>query len=834
MKKKSVFSLILALATLFTACSNPSTDEVAQPPVEVFAGDVEVWSAPGTEKVLQDQLTGYDEIKGEAKIEVFTAKGEYEGQHLILTSEEKPITGIDVAVSDLALVSDSTVKFGKENIEVFFEKYVEVKKNYENNGAPTGKYPDALVPMENIVECGENTMKAGTNQGLYVRFNVAQDQPAGVYMGTIMLVYAGFTKTIPVTLEVVDLTISEATHAKTHFISEWQYRLGELDSTQAMLEKYIEAGLEYRISPAGVVIDDTFDEEGIAYYVETAAKFMRNPKCTHVALPQKSVTQTVEVEGELLTASAPDPATMEKILDAFIAKSFEDNFDYVSKLGTHLVDEPQLNNALVRTKVASTVFRTTIDKVATELAAETTYVDKEFQAQLVESVRNIRAIITASYADEYADYIDTWCPTVDYYNTESQRANYADQEEKWWYTCISPRAPYPTYHTEDTLLSARTLSWMQAEYDVVGNLFWATNVYANYNGSYYENIEDFYEGDASRFDQVNGDGYLFYPGKPYGIDGPIGSLRLEAIRDGIEEYEVLYELKNNYNSISEETGLNFDAKNAIRNLSTDLYSGTQVNTTSAKFDAARKALYGLAMMGGSSAKASIIEYKDDNYGSIEYKVFVANGYELYNGETKLTPTQTVTGGSVYSVINRLQADVNELHLTVSNGSETYTFVKNIGGKVVVHDAESFVGAFAKDTATVDSELVDASSVVGGESGKLLKLTVNKTSEGIQRIKLNSSVISSLNSNSKKIVLRIYCKDLPAYGTTFAFSVKTKKGKPAIKELTTTNLKNGWNVVEVSLAGLNFSSHGELEYGLFRFGDTTAKTIWLKDVTVYNK
>ena len=834
MKRKSAFSLILALVTMFAACAQTENSGSALAPVEVFADDVQVWSAPGTEKVLQDKLTGYDDIKGEAKIEVFSAKGEYEGQHLILTSEEKPITGIDVSVSDLTLAGESTVKFDKENIEVFFEKYVEVKKNYENNGAPTGKYPDALVPMENIVEYGENQMKAGTNQGLYVRFNVSQQQPAGIYTGNLVLSYAGFKQTVPVTLEVVDLTISEETHLKSHFISEWQYRLGELDSTQEMLEKYIEAGLEYRISPSGVVIDKTFDDEGIAYYVETAAKFMRNPKCTHVALPQRSIQQTVEVDGEFLTASAPDPVVMEKLLDAFIAKSFEDGFDYVSKLGTHLVDEPQLNNALIRTKVASTVFRNTIEKVATELAAET-YADAAFQAQLVESVRDIRAIITASYAEEYADYIDTWCPTVDYYNTESQRANYADQEEKWWYTCISPRAPYPTYHTEDTLLSARTLSWMQAEYDVVGNLFWATNVYANYNGSYYENIEDFYEGDASRFSQVNGDGYLFYPGKPYGVDGPIGSLRLEAIRDGIEEYEVLYELKNNYTAISEETGLGFDAKNAIRNLTTDLYSGTQVDTTSARFDAARKALYGLAMMGNSSAKASVIEYKDDNYGSIEYKVFVADGYELYNGETKLAASEMVTGGSVYSVVNRLQADVNELRLTVKKGDEVYTFIKNIGGKVTLSGAETFVSAFSKDTASVTTELVDASSVISGESGKLLKLSVNATTEGIQRIKLNSSVITSLNSASKKVVLRIYCQDLPDAGVSFAFSVKTKKGKPAIKEVITTNLKNGWNVIEVSLAGLNFDSHGELEYGLFRFGDnTTSKTIWLKDITIYNK
>ena len=166
MKRKSAFPFILALAMFFSSCVSPS-EGASKPSIKVSAEDVEVWSAPGTEKVLQDQLTGYDDIKGEAEIEVFTARGEYEGQHLILTSEEKPITGINVSVSDLTLIDDSTVKFEEKNIEVFFEKYVEVKKNYENNGAPTGKDPDALVPMKNIVEYGENTMEAGTNQGLY-------------------------------------------------------------------------------------------------------------------------------------------------------------------------------------------------------------------------------------------------------------------------------------------------------------------------------------------------------------------------------------------------------------------------------------------------------------------------------------------------------------------------------------------------------------------------------------------------------------------------------------------------------------------------------------------
>ena len=837
MKKKGLLSIALAAVTLFGACGGGNGDtSSAQPPMEVYADDVEVWSAPATEKVMKDKLDLYENIKGAAEINVLSAKGEYEGEHLILTSEEKDVTGINLQSFDLTLDGDDTVKFPKENIEIFFEKYLDVKKIYDANGAPTGKYPDALIPMQAIVDCKENEMDGGTNQGLYVRFNVPVNQPAGTYKGNLQLSYAKHSKSIPVTLEVADLTVSQETHSRTHFISEWQYRLGELDSTQAMLDKYVEAGLDYRISPAGVVIEDSYDEEGIAYYVEKAAAWMRDPRCSHVSIPLQHTTQTRVIDGKSITANAVNAEGMEKVLDAFIAKSFEDNFDYIVKLGTHLVDEPQLNKALDRTKLTTTIYKETLEKVASELEQESTD-NPTLQATLVESVRNIRAVITASYDEDYVGYIDTWCPTVDYYDTESQRANYAEQEEKWWYTCISPRAPFPTYHIEDTLLSARTMSWMQAEYDVVGNLFWATNVYANYDGSKYVNIEDFFEGDASRFSQVNGDGFLFYPGKQYGVDGPIGSLRLEAIRDGLEEYEILYELKNNYQAVSQATGMAFDAKNAIRNLTIDLYSGTRVATNSEKFDAARKALFGLARMSNSDGKLSVIEYADDGYGTITYKVFAADGYQLYNGNSLLTASETVTGGKIYTINNTLANDVNAIKLRLVKGDEEYVFEKNLGGKVVCHTADKFATAFSEENTTVTATLVDASTVASGESGQFVKLEAAGTLKPSQRFSMNSDIIKAVNANTKKVVFRIYCEGLPAEGLYFDFSVDMSKNSKYV-EVARATLHNGMNVVTANTAAINFVRNGDILKGLFTVGDSTnkssKKTIYLKDVTVYNK
>ena len=42
----------------------------------------------------------------------------------------------------------------------------------------------------------------------------------------------------------------------------------------------------------------------------------------------------------------------------------------------------------------------------------------------------------------------------------------------------------------------------------------------------------------------NGDGFLAYPGAPIGHDGPVTSIRLEQAREGCEDYEYLYLLRN--------------------------------------------------------------------------------------------------------------------------------------------------------------------------------------------------------------------------------------------------------------------------------------------------
>ena len=258
MKAKAAFALALALPfALLAGCTPQGEKEVGK----TYPGtleDAKVWCVSAQEKVLKKEAPeNYDGVSTEA-LSVTAAKGEYEGAQIILSAEED--LSYEVKAGELTSGSD---KFPASNVEIFHEKYINVSKPYGN--VPAGYYPDALVPYENIKEAGENVVLAGENQGLYVRFNVPLDQAPGVYTGSVTVTVGGESKSVPVSLEVKDVTVSAVNHTQSVFLNEWLFYKGELDSTQEMFDAYNTALYEYRLNPNIILYDfDEESEEGIA------------------------------------------------------------------------------------------------------------------------------------------------------------------------------------------------------------------------------------------------------------------------------------------------------------------------------------------------------------------------------------------------------------------------------------------------------------------------------------------------------------------------------------------------------------------------------------------
>ena len=91
-------------------------------------------------------------------------------------------------------------------------------------------------------------------------------------------------------------------------------------------------------------------------------------------------------------------------------------------------------------------------------------------------------------------------------------------------------------------MNNRAIGWMMYDHDIDGMLYSCVN----YWGTYTDNsiaLLDYWNGYNSG---TPGDQILVYPGSDYGITGPIGSIRLETIRESSEDYEYMWMLENQF------------------------------------------------------------------------------------------------------------------------------------------------------------------------------------------------------------------------------------------------------------------------------------------------
>lgn len=823
---KKALSLLLAVC-LSLGCFACNPEQSAGQIVYGTLLDATFWGTTATEKVLQDVHDIYDGVKTDASVDLTVAKGEKEGYQIIITAKEKPLR-YTVTLDDLKS-SDGTV-FAKENIDLFHEKYIAIDADYAGTGVPIGMYADAIVPYQNIVDAGENIVEPTKNQGLYFRFDIPLTQKPGVYTGNAKITIGGQSKNVPISLNVLDIVVSEVNHAKSIFGNSGQNFKGEVDTTQHLMEKYNEALLDYRCCPSEILVQNGNTDEDIATWTDLAYEYMQNPKCSTVRLP--SVAQTVSGQ------SAINVKVLTKYLKAVANKSFETGYNMFDKLVCYFtnLDEPGFQGTWPRVVVAAPLYKEMIKAVADDVEKDSS-INSSIKADVVNGIRKLRNVITNEYDEEYAHLVDTWCPKFDYYDTALEREQYAEQEEKWWYGCTGPKNPYPAYMIDSTFYGMRIESWMKAEYNVVGNLYWSTTVSAKYNGhtKIYSDIEDYY-GVGDRYPYSYGDGFLWYPGKKYGIDGPVATLRLEAIRDGLEEYELLYEMKNTYAEISDEMSKTspasaFTFEKMIQSITSQIYTGTKVTANNDTYHTAREALFSLYAM-NKNMNLCITDYFDNGYGTNTYTV-VADGDATVkeSGET-LTANETVGAFKKYVIEKKRENVTNELSLTVEKEGKTLDFVQSIGGKVTINDADAIgVNNFGKEGVTPTAELV--TSIIPERSGNMVKVSVPAVeSSKAQSFTMKGGFINGVGKGADKMLVHIYYEGDDM--VPFVISGKHKKTS-LYMDLVSTKLVKGMNVIEIALASKSWDKLGELDYVIVYLGNKRgdpARTLYIYDSVVY--
>lgn len=153
-------------------------------------------------------------------------------------------------------------------------------------------------------------------------------------------------------------------------------------------------------------------------------------------------------------------------------------------------------------------------------------------ANLVRKYAPELPIMEAALAENMVGSIDIWVPTLQNLgkNWDFFQERRAAGEKLWFYTCVQPQGEYANRFLEQPLLKTRLMHWINYRYDVDGYLHWGYNFWRPHPW------EDASDGKGL----PAGDTHIVYPAKDgYGI---VGSIRWEAMRDGIEDHELLSQL----------------------------------------------------------------------------------------------------------------------------------------------------------------------------------------------------------------------------------------------------------------------------------------------------
>jgi hypothetical protein len=500
-------------------------------PVQASAAKFRVWVADALVKVLPTTAAPPGSA---ASMRVDAVRNEYESAQFVVTAVER-IQKMTVRVGEMTGPAGP-----KPATKVDFVGFVPIRKGTKDTppenivARPPADIPDPLMDWESAA------VEAGRNQPVWVVVYVPKTCVPGTYRCRLEIDADGNRESVPLAIHVhaavlPDQRTLKVTNwlygsslsdiARHHHIPEWS------DAYWRMLEVYARFIAQYRqnviLTPLFTLISGKSDAEGnlsfdfarFDRWVEMFLKAGVDGAIEGYHLGGRSEWEGKDFDGNYPMITNPDgsvrkPALGVKVTSEqyrkFLAQFLPALQNHLDKRGwtkiylQHLCDEPIAPNAESYKKLYSCV--------------------KQYAPKL----RTLDACICV----EIAGSIDVWVPVLGFYDMKrdffAQRQKLG--EEVWYYTCLIPTGKYMNRFVDYPLIDVRLLHWANFKYGVTGYLHWGL-------ASYYEKPFDDLEipMDPPHGHMPPGDSHIIYPGR----NGPLSSIRFEAMRDGLEDYELL-------------------------------------------------------------------------------------------------------------------------------------------------------------------------------------------------------------------------------------------------------------------------------------------------------
>ena len=498
------------------------------------------WTTHGLEKIHPFNSRPQNAAQ---EVKIQAARNEFEPFQLVLRAEGQNIDGVDISVTDLH--SNRGVISSDKYISIYMERYLNLTVPSSLTGG-TGEWPDPLVPrVDRYTRQRRNafpfSLISGRSQPVWIEVFVPPSTPPGLYRGEISVLIAGKSESkIPLNLEVWNFELPSTSSLTTTFgfsgNSAVRRHYGRYTSDKDIHDLtylYQKAALWNRISMdsnAGVAPLVAVGNEGVKVrwdaYDSVIAPFMNGvvfstdeplygAKATSVAIHTPHVLATDEQRIQFWRQTA----------EHFRQKGWFD------RLFHYVWDEPKPKDYPAMIALGRTVRR-----------ADPT----------------VKNLVTAPLDPAWSDFIDIWTPAINCFERKPQHSDFcnpmversaydseiAQGKQLWWYQACGSHGCFiiggdyfrgwPDYMIDDTPVQNRIMEWLTWKYGMKGELYFSTN--------------EAYAGKQDPWQDVrlfggNGDGTLFYPGRPDIIGGtthiPVESIRLKLIREGLEDYEYL-------------------------------------------------------------------------------------------------------------------------------------------------------------------------------------------------------------------------------------------------------------------------------------------------------
>ena len=519
----------------------------AQPVVN--SEDVKVWAVPGEQKVRpKDQVEKSNLVwSGEnKKITVAGAGNEHVPFQVVITAPVPPgwrpeaPGGFFVSVSDLTSANGKSIP--KNQVSLFLEHYIQIYAISSPVGA-TGLWPDALAPLKEPFSMQAQYTVVG-NRPVWVDVYIPAGTPAGVYKGSITV--TRFDKAIGnlnVEVEVYGFSLPEKTHLITYVniskgeIARFYNKPVTSPEIDQLTLKYFEFLSSHRMEtwfndplvPELVIKDEKVE---LKFNDERYDYFLNKMKLKRVIL------ETLPRNLETSIKSEPFSAEFNNKVKAYLTAVES----YFRKNGW-------------RDRL---IFNSPIDEPNTKKDYEET---RRYAELVHEAVPGIHFLATESPVTDNSDwgtlrgYVNDFCVHGNSLNDPKVKQALKEEQAKGgeatWYISCDQAYPQPNYFIDAPVLDPVMVPWITARYKMNGILYWAANFWNQTPDPWLDPVTYISGFDCSGGYVLNGEGSLIYPGdhtKRYtgqpDVAGPVSSIRFEMLREGIEDYEYLWMLKD--------------------------------------------------------------------------------------------------------------------------------------------------------------------------------------------------------------------------------------------------------------------------------------------------